>query len=205
MSDGPTPIAGIVLAAGISTRFGANKLRAPLKGKPLIRNVAEAALASRLARLFVVLGHEADEVGAALGGLADDRRLEIIVNPDYADGQSTTVRTGLEAARRDYAAVMFLMGDQPLLDASIIDALIHAFQASDKDICYPSHQGRRRNPVIFSQRFFSGILALTGDTGARALIDANPHATCVVDFAEEAAFRDVDREADLRALDGWQS
>ncbi len=199
MSTPPTPVAGIVLGAGMSTRFGANKLLAPLNGKPLIRNVVDAALASSLARLFVVLGHQADAVGAALGG-----EVEIVVNPDYADGQSTTVRAGLAAASREFAAVMFLMGDQPLLDAQIIDALIQAFQASGKDICYPSHQGRRRNPVIFSQHFFPSILALTGDTGARALIDAHPEAARVVEYSNAAPFRDVDREADLQALDGGQ-
>ncbi len=200
MSQERLPLAGIVLAAGMSRRFGANKLLAPLHGKPLIRTVVEAALASRLARLFVVLGHESDRVRGAIGGLADDERLEIVINADYADGQSSSVRAGLRAATVDFTAAMFLMGDQPWLDRQIIDALIHAFQASEKDICYPSHQGKRRNPVIFGARFFPQILALTGDVGARALIEANPGAACIVDYAQAAPFRDVDRAADLAAL-----
>lgn len=200
MSRERLPPAGIVLAAGMSRRFGANKLLAPLHGKPLIRVVLEAALASRLARLFVVLGHESDRVRGAIGDLADDDRLEIVINADYADGQGGSVAAGLRAAMVNFTAAMFLMGDQPWLDRQIIDALIDAFQASEKDICYPSHQGRRRNPVIFGARFFPQILALTGDAGARALIDANPDAACIVEYIQAAPFRDVDREADLDAF-----
>jgi len=195
-------IAGIVLAAGRSTRFGGNKLLAPLRGKPVIRWTVEAALASRLRPIAVVLGHEHAHVRAALEDLPGDDCLVEVVNADYRDGQSRSVVAGLDAVRADAEAAMFLMGDQPLLDSATIDALIAAHQAAGTDICYPARNGARRNPVIFSERFFPAIMALTGDTGARALIEAHPEAATAVAFADEAPFRDVDRARDLRALLG---
>ncbi|MDP6175304.1 MAG: nucleotidyltransferase family protein [Rhodospirillales bacterium] len=199
MNQSLTRIAGVVLAGGMSRRFGTNKLLAKLGDKPLIRIVTEAALASNLARLFVVLGHEANRVGVALD---DDPRLQSVINPDFATGQASTVTAGLRATQGDFNAVMFLMGDQPLLGSAIINALIDTFQASDKEICYPSHGGKRRNPVIFDKCFFPEILSLTGDTGARAIIDANPDRACVLEQSDAAPFRDVDRESDLAALIG---
>ncbi len=190
-----TPVAGIVLAAGLSRRFGGNKLLADFRGRPIIRRVVEAALASRLERVVVVLGHEHAKVRAAL---IDDDRLQLVVNHAYGDGQSGSVIAGLKAVRAP--AAMFLMGDQPLLDTAIIDALIAAFHRAGKDICYPCHAGSRRGPVIFSRRFYPDILSLTGDTGARALIDANADAAIAVAFAEGRPFEDVDRDVDLARL-----
>ncbi len=195
-------VAGIILAAGLSKRFAGNKLLAPVRGKAMIRWTVEAALASRLGRVVIVLGHERAQVGAALGDLFAGRRLEEVVNHDYRDGQSSSVIAGLEAVRGEHRAAMFLLGDQPLVEAATIDTLIAAFEKSASDICYPCHGGRRRNPVIFAEPFFPAILALTGDTGPRALIDANPHAVTAVEFAASAQFEDVDSPGDLKSLLG---
>jgi molybdenum cofactor cytidylyltransferase len=195
-------VAGIILAAGLSKRFDGNKLLAAVRGKAMIRWAVEAALASRLDRVAIVLGHECQQVRAALGSLLADERLNVVVNETYRDGQSSSVVAGLKAVRGDCRAAMFLLGDQPLLDAGTIDRLIAAYEQSGTDICYPSSGGRRCNPVIFAERFFPAILALTGDTGARTLIDANPDAVTAVEFPGAAQFQDVDSADDLAALVG---
>ncbi len=197
MSSQPVSIAGIILAAGLSTRFSGNKLLANHKDKPIIRWVAEAALASQLSQVVVVLGHQTAEVGNALANLP----VNIVVNPDYQQGQSTTVITGLNAVQADHQAAMYLMGDQPLIETAIIDELINAYTNSRHAICYPSYQNKRRNPVIFSDAFFNDILALKGDTGARAIIDTNPDRAFAVDYDSEQPFLDVDEENDLNSLD----
>jgi len=196
MSGRPTSIAGIILAAGLSTRFGSNKLLAEHQGQPIVRWVAEAALASQLEQIVVVLGHQATAVGDALTGLP----LDTVLNQEYQQGQSTTVIAGLKAVQKDHPATMYLMGDQPLIEAAIIDELIAAYQTSDKAICYPSFQNQRRNPVIFGEVFFNDILALSGDTGARAIIDANPEQALAVNFIQAQPFLDVDEENDLSSL-----
>lgn len=192
-------VAGIVLAAGLARRFGGNKLSATFLGKPLLCWAVEAALVSRLHSVVVVLGHESARPESMLRGKAGNERLRLIVNKAYRDGQASSVIAGLRAVP-DASAAMFLMGDQPLLDATVIDSLIATHEKSGKSICYPSCNGTRRNPVIFSARLFPEILALTGDTGARALIEANAEDAVCAPFADELLFQDVDRGGDLQAL-----
>lgn len=193
-------VAGIVLAAGLARRFGGNKLSAAFLGKPLLCWAVEAALASRLHTVIVVLGHDSARPGSMLTGEAGNERLRLIVNKAYRDGQASSVIAGLRAVPGDASAAMFLMGDQPLLDATVIDSLIATHEKSGKSICYPSCNGTRRNPVIFGARLFPEILALTGDTGARALIEANAEDAVCAPFADELLFQDVDRGGDLQAL-----
>ena len=201
MSARRSAVAGIVLAAGKSARFGGNKLVAPFRGEPLLRRPVEAARASRLERIVVVLGNEAARVESAIADLVDGARVRTVVNPAYDRGQGGSVVAGLGAVGEDFPAAMFLMGDQPLLDAAIIDDLIAAHERTGKAICFPLCRGRRRNPVLFAARFFPDILRLTGDVGARALIDAHREAAAAVEYADEAPFRDVDRLPDLERLE----
>lgn len=200
MNTPSTNVAGIILAAGMSSRFKGNKLLARLNGKPLICRVAEAALASRLDRIVAVLGHDSDRVRTILGEHIEDPRLEFLTITDFQEGQSRSVVSGLKHLGGDYAGTMYLMGDQPLIDPAIIDDVIATFETSDKDICYPSFNGKRRNPVIFGARFYPQILALSGDTGARDIIDDNPADTVSIEYDDEIYFRDVDREIDLQSL-----
>ncbi len=190
-------VAGVILAAGRSRRFGENKLLAPFKGKPLLRWVVEAALRSRLASLLVVLGHEHARVREALIDLDEEPRLSFVVNECYGRGQSTSVVAGLAAVSPASAGAMFFVGDQPLLDSSVIDRLIAAFEASDGGICYPTCDGRRGNPVIFGCRFFAELQRLSGDRGGGVVIETHPEATVPVDFSDPMPFRDIDSRSDL--------
>ena len=200
MNNSVSNIAGGILAAGMSTRFDGNKLLASLNGKPLICRVVEAALSSRLDKILAVLGHEADKVREALDDQLQNPRFDCIDIADFQEGQSRSVIAGLKRVQQDCLGVMYLMGDQPLINPSVIDDVIATFEKSKKDICYPSFNGKRRNPVIFGERFYHDILALTGDTGAREIIDTNPQSTVSIDYSDELLFRDVDREIDLQSL-----
>ncbi len=114
-------VAAMILAAGRGTRFGAEaKLLALLGGKPLVRRVAEAALASMARPVIVVTGHRAPEVEAALADLP----LELAHNPDFAEGLSTSLKRGFRALPPDVEAVIVLLGDMPLVNAPLIDRLI---------------------------------------------------------------------------------
>lgn len=202
MTEHSFAIAGIVLAAGMSKRFDGNKLLADFQGKPLIRRVLETALASRLEQVVLVLGYESERVCSVLEPLLDNHRLEVVLNPSYQKGQSSSVIAGLNAVYDHISAAMFLMGDQPMLNAGVIDTLIARYQGqTGKGICYPTCNGQRRNPVIFSERFFPDMLNLSGDTGARALIEGNPDQVITVDFNEPLFFQDVDRQGDLRLFE----
>lgn len=192
------PTAGIILAAGISKRFGRPKQLLRLDGKPLIAWVLEAALASNLHHLVLVLGHESEAIEKGLGNSLCHPRLQTVINADYDDGMASSLRAGLMRVREDHPSVMFLLGDQPLLGSKIIDLLLESFWSSDRDICVPVHRGRRGNPALFSSRFYDRLLHLRGDQGAREIIEENPEQVLRVEIGDPRCLLDIDREEDLR-------
>ena len=172
----------------------------PFRGKPLLRWVVEAALRSRLASVNVTLGHEHGRIRHALADIDSDGRLTFTTNERHANGQSESIIAGLSAISADSAGAMFLVGDQPLLDAGAIDRLIAAFEASPASICYPWCDGQRRNPVIFARRFFADLRRLRGDVGGSVVIADHPEAVVPVAFDDPKPFCDVDRRADIDLL-----
>jgi len=194
-------IDGILLAAGLSRRFGRPKQLVPWRGKPLVVHMAETALASRLRHVVVVLGHAAHDVRRALLPLLRDPRLRVVFNADYEEGQASSIRRGLRALEPGAEAAMFLTCDQPLLTAPLLDALIEAFAAHRPLICYPVHGGVRGSPVIFAAELFPELMALSGDVGGRVLIEkyrARVHEQAIPSAKPLA---DVDTPADLSVLE----
>lgn len=194
------PTAGIILAAGLSTRFGRPKQLIDLCGKPLIQWVLDACLGSRLDKIVVVLGENASQIASNLSARTGDPRLATVINPQYREGMSRSLRAGLESVRQDFPAVMFLLGDQPLVGSALIDRLLERFRESDKDICVPVHAGRRGNPTLFSSKFYPQLLQVSGDRGAREIIQANPEAVLTVEIEDALPFCDIDTEKDLEVL-----
>ena len=140
-------IYAILLAAGSSTRMGRPKQLLRWRGRPLVRHVAEVALASRAAGLVVVLGAAAEEVGAALAGLGG--ALTTVVCAGYAAGQAASLRCGLTALPADATAAVVLLVDQPLVTPTLVDQLIHAFAADPGALMVvPRYQGQRGNPAL---------------------------------------------------------
>ena len=194
-------IEGVVLAAGASKRMGAqNKLLADIGGEPMIRRVAGAAVSSGLDRVTVVLGSEADAVAGALEGMD----LEFAFNPDHAGGQSTSLRCGVDHLGGDASAMMVVLGDMPLVDSGVIDALIAHHRAAgtpDSAITLPETGGQRGNPVIWGRAFFEELRAITGDIGGRALFAAHPAAVNPLEWRDPDTALDVDEPgalADIR-------
>ncbi|MCK2095278.1 NTP transferase domain-containing protein [Thauera aromatica] len=197
-AEGPR-VAALVLAAGRSTRMGAeNKLLLPVDGVPMVLRAVMAARASRACALTVVLGHEAGAVEAALAGSGAG----FARNPDPAQGMSSSLRVGITALADEIDAVVVLLGDMPRITAAHVDRLIEAFDPAQPAIIVPEHQGRRGNPVLWPRAFFAEMCALTGDQGARGLLERYPERVVRVAVDDEAIFIDVDRPADLAAVHG---
>ena len=164
-------IAAIVLAAGASTRMGRPKLTLPMPdGRALVRLAVEQILAAGLDETVVVLGGDAEAVSAALAGLP----VRTLVNPRYAEGQSTSLRAGLDALRPGTDAAVVALGDQPLPDPDIIRRLVAAFRATGRPIAVPVYRDGRGNPVLFGTALFGELRAVTGDRGGRGVIARDP-------------------------------
>jgi molybdenum cofactor cytidylyltransferase len=197
VADGNRNVAAVILAAGRSTRMGGpNKLLAELNGKPLVRIVAEQALASKAQGVVVVTGHQADQVERALQGL----NVTFVRNPDFAEGLASSVKAGIAAVPQSADGAVICLGDMPLISAHLIGRLIETF-APDRGnlIAVPVSDGRRGNPVLWSRRFFNELMTLDGDIGARHLIAKHSEAVAEVPVEGLEAFLDIDTPQALEA------
>jgi molybdenum cofactor cytidylyltransferase len=189
-------IGAIVLAAGMSSRMGSNKLVARVAGKPLIRHVVEAALSSEAAPVIVVTGNAAATVRNAISPLAP----LFVENPDYSKGLSSSLKCGLKALPADCDGAVVLLGDMPGVSAALIDKLIASFDpGEDRAICVATRHGKRGNPVLWARRFFPEMLAIEGDVGARQLIGQNAELVCEVEAPDDGPLTDIDTPEALEA------
>jgi molybdenum cofactor cytidylyltransferase len=189
-------IAAIVLAAGASRRFGSQKMRAPIAGRPLVRWTVEHVLASRVDDVVIVAGREAPAVRDALAGLP----VRVVTNARYTDGLSTSLDAGLDALGDSVRAAVIVLGDQPSVAPETIDALIDAYRDGGKPIAVPVYRGRRGNPVLFDAALFDELRTVRGDRGARDVIAREP-ARVVSAPLDLALPRDVDEPDDLEILE----
>ena len=193
-------VAGIILAAGASRRMGSlNKLLAFIAGKPLVRHAVEAFVATSLSPIIVVIGYEADKVAAALEGLP----VQLVVNPDHAAGQGSSVGAGVEAIDDKITDVMIGLGDMPLLPSTLLDFLIHAHIGHEehlRNITIPVFEGQRGNPVLWGKTFFPKLITLTSDRGGRQLLNDHKAAQHLVACDHSSVLRDVDTVDALAAI-----
>ena len=172
----------------------ANKLLADLAGRPMVRHVAEAALASRARPVLVVTGHQGESVRGALAGLD----VSFVHNPDFSIGLASSLKTGIRALPDACAGALVLLGDMPRITAEHLDRLIAAFAADrSQRIIVPTHEGKRGNPVLWPRAFFAEMLQLEGDAGARRLIAAHADRVREVDLSTDTILADVDTPEEL--------
>jgi len=188
------------LAGGSSTRFGRPKQLLKLKGKYLLDYVLSAALGSELNHIVLVLGHDHQNILQALETRTTHKRLQVVINHHYLEGQSRSLQAGLLKIRQAFPSVMFLLGDQPMLDSSTINHLLGKFRCSGKDICVPVCKGKRGNPTIFNRILYDQLMAIEGDTGARDIIRANPERVLYIELDDPLCFFDIDSQKDLENL-----
>lgn len=192
-------VTAVILAAGKSSRMrGPNKLLAEVGGMPMVRTVAEAALASRARPVIVVCGHQAEAVRAALGGLD----VAFCENPDFAEGLSTSLRVGIRHVPADSDAALVLLGDMPAVETAMIDTLIGAFDPSrGGEVVVATHAGQRGNPVLWPRRLFGQLAGGSGDVGGRRLMESLGQAVREVELGPAAGL-DLDTPEALAAFGG---
>jgi molybdenum cofactor cytidylyltransferase len=190
-------VAGLVMAAGRSSRMGANKLLMEDGGRPIIARVVEYALAADLAEVLVVTGHQEPEIRAALAGLP----VRFVACSDYADGMSASLRCGIKALPGDIDAALVLLGDMPRVGSVLLRRMIAAFNPTEgRAIIVPSFQGKRGNPVLWDRRFFTEMTNLAGDVGARHLIGEHAELVTEIEAEDAGIFLDIDTPEAYRTL-----
>ena len=191
-------VAGIILAAGMSSRMGPLKQLLPLGGRAALEWVAEA-VGPRLDEVVVVLGYRAAEIAPVLAAYP----VRCVVNADYHTGMLSSVQCGLRAvhAAADY---LICLGDQPRLRGAVVEQVLQARSQTDAGIIIPTANGKRGHPVLIRNAYRAEILALPLDVGLNAVTRGHPADTCEWPVAEAAILTDMDTPADYqRALQQW--
>ena len=186
--------AGVILAAGGSERLGGPKQLLDWQGKPFIRQVAETALAGGLSPLIVITGAYHDKVAETLVDLP----IQIIHNPKWEEGQSTSVRLGIHSLPEDCDSVMFLLSDQPQIPTQLISQLIEQYRQNRKIITAPMVDGQRGNPLLFNREAFPALEKINGDKGGRAVI--NQFKVDWLPWVDRRILMDVDQMGDYEKL-----
>lgn len=194
-STAPSDVAGVLLAAGMSTRMGRNKLFLPLDGGAVLDRAVAAALGAGLEPLIVVVGHEADRVAAAVSGT----RVRIVRNPDYARGMSTSLAAGVAAVPDGAAAAVVLLADMPLVDAAMIQTLVARWREAGTPLAVSRYGDVVAPPIVYGAALFAELRALDGDGCGKAVIKRHRGEEVAVDWPP-ARLTDLDVPEDLARL-----
>lgn len=195
-------IAGLILAAGESSRMGQDKALLAYRGRTFLENILATLREAGVEKIAVVLGHHADEIRRATQ-LGD---AEIVINRDYTRGQTSSLQTGLQAlATPDLEAVVLCPVDQPAVSDEMIRSLIAAFHESGAPVVIPTYQNQRGHPVLISGTLLEELLQLGPDVGADTVVRKYRDTTQFVECNDPAILLDVDDPETYRELDSRKS
>lgn len=196
------PAAGIILAGGEAKRWREGGGTQPKQvisvgGKPLVRRAAELALTAGLSPVIVVTGANADEIGRAVAGLG----VTLVNNPEWSQGMSTSMKTGLQVVPEETQAVVFLLADQPFVPVEVVQGLVEIHARHLVQMAAPTVLGKRTNPTLFDRSLFPELLKITGDEGGRSLFrSGSPYSSQWLEWNDGGVFADIDTLDDFEAL-----
>ncbi|MGH7712770.1 MAG: nucleotidyltransferase family protein [Gemmatimonadaceae bacterium] len=188
-------ISAIVLAAGLARRFGSAKPLALYEAKPLVRHVVDRLAVADVTDVIVVVPRPAAAYASALAGT----RARTVVNEAPADGMSSSLHVGLSALDPWTQAVLVALADQPMIEPDVLVSMIREWRASRSPIVAPVYRGERGHPVLFAAAVFPELRAVSGDRGARDVIERDQRRVRLMAIDRDLP-RDIDTPEDLAAL-----
>jgi molybdenum cofactor cytidylyltransferase len=191
-------IVGIILSAGESKRMGTPKQLLPWGKTILLQQVIENASASRLEFILLVLGSRFDEI---MGKIKLSSKTRIVVNRNFKEGMSSSVKCGVKNAPEATDAYMLLLGDQPFIGPDIVNKLIDRYQTGKPGIIIPVYTGKRGHPVIFDAKYKKELLTI-GDGGAKVIVDNYPLDILEVPMDSPEILTDIDTPQDYQKVVG---
>jgi molybdenum cofactor cytidylyltransferase len=185
-------VAGVVLAAGLSTRMGRNKMLLQLGGRSLVRRAVETALAAQLDPVLTVVGHERERVEAELQGL----RCIPVPNPEYAEGMNTSLRAGIRALPPEASGAVVLLGDMPLVGSAMLRALVETFRRARSPLIISTYDGIVAPPILYGRALFDELRALAAEACGKGIVHAHRAEAIELSWPKEA-LTDLDAPEDL--------
>src|SRR3989442_6174656 len=188
-------IAGVVLAAGTSSRMGKNKLFLPLGGKSVLGRAVGTAAGAGLDPVLVVLGHESDRAAAELADLSFTK----VLNAEYARGMNTSVRAGISAVPADASGAVLMLADMPFVTAGMLRELIDRYRAADAPLVVSTYGDVLAPPILYGRALFGELRALDGDGCGKRVVKAHRAEAIEVEWPP-AALTDLDLPEDVERV-----
>ncbi len=195
MHDEAPPVAGVLLAAGTSSRMGVNKLLLKIAGETVLRRTARRAHAAGLSPLLVVLGHQAGEASRELLGL----ECREVQNPGYEQGLGSSLAAGFSALPATAPAAVVLLADMPFVTADMLAALVARYRATRARLVLSDYEGVPAPPMLYDRSLFAELRALAGDEGGQRVAERHRHQAEVLRWPA-AALADLDLPQDYERL-----
>jgi molybdenum cofactor cytidylyltransferase len=190
-------IAGIILAAGASSRMGTAKALLDYRGETFLNRLIRV-LDTVCDPVIVALGYHADEIRAAAQGNA-----RFVVNPDPSRGQLSSLQTALAEVPIDAEGFLFMPVDSPATELSTVERIVAAFQAAEKPLLViPRHEGRRGHPVCARRELIEEFLALPSEGQAKEVVRRHADRTHYLDTVDSGVLSDIDDPEAYRVLQG---
>lgn len=195
MSDRNGPVAGILLAAGTSSRMGRNKMLFELNGESVLRGAVRRALAGGLSPLIVVLGHESDKAWKEI----EDLPCQWAVNPLYEQGINSSLKSGVMAVRSQARAAMVLLADMPFVTSEMIAAMIDRYRKTEAPLVISDYEGVNAPPMLYDRSLFNELLMMTGEGCGRQVVKRHREEAEVLAWPA-SALADIDVPEDYERM-----
>jgi molybdenum cofactor cytidylyltransferase len=193
------PIAGILLAAGTSSRMGSNKMLFELDGESVLRGAVRRALAGGLSPLLVVLGHEEETTRRELDGLP----CQAVVNPAYESGINSSLKAGVAALPAGVQGAVVMLADMPYVTPAMIAGLIDRYRTTEAPLVISDYEGVNAPPMLYDRALFEELKAMTGEGCGRQVVKAHRHEAEVLPWPA-TALADLDVPEDYARFQSEQ-